>query len=200
MKLLIDTDAFCKLGTGGLLLDGLNLLGVDLAACGRLAALPHMLRRGRLLKRYGKTACDSLLGIAKAIPPLPSADVHWLDLLAGVPDIDSGEVQLFAVAAQHELFVMTGDKRALRAVRNIPGYAPALANRIIALEPLLHALCLHLGDEVVRQRLGTIIEADNTLMICFSSTNQSPRAGLLSYSQALVADIHPLLIWNPPMG
>lgn len=54
MKLLIDNDAFCKIGTGGLLLESLALLGVDLASCGRLPSLPYMLRRGRLPKQYGR--------------------------------------------------------------------------------------------------------------------------------------------------
>jgi len=200
MKLLIDNDAFCKLGTGGLLLESLALLGVDLASCGRLPSLPYMLRRGRLPKHYGQDACDSLIGLAEAIPLLPAIDVQWLDLLAGIPEIDAGEVQLFAAAAQHKLLVMTGDKRALKALKNIPAFAPALAKRIIVLEPLLYVLCMQLGDEVVRQRLGATIEADKILMICFSSTNQSPRTGLISYSKSLATDIHPLLLWDSPMG
>lgn len=200
MKLLIDNDAFCKIGTGGLLLESLALLGVDLASCGRLPSLPYMLRRGRLPKQYGQAACNNLIALAEVIPLLPAIDPQWLDLLAGIPDIDSGEVQLFAAAAQHELFVMTGDKRALMALKTIPTYTTALANRIIALEPLFHALCLRLGDEAVRQRLGSTIGADKTLMICFSSTNQHPRTGLSSFTKSLAADVHPLLLWNFPMG
>jgi hypothetical protein len=200
MKLLIDNDAFCKLGSGGLLLESLALLGVDLGSCGRLPSLPHMLRRGALPRRYGQPACDRLIGMAEAIPLLPAIEVSWLDLLTGVPDIDVGEVQLFAAAAQHKLLVMTGDKRALRALKNIPAYVPALANRIIVLEPMLHALCLHLGDEVVRKHLGPAIGTDKTLMICFSSTNQSPRTGLTSYFKSLATDVHPLLLWDSKTG
>ena len=50
---MIDTDAFCKLGTADLLTDAIGVLGVDIGECGRLAALPYMLRRGRLRRAFG---------------------------------------------------------------------------------------------------------------------------------------------------
>lgn len=137
MKLLIDSDAFCKLGTGGLLQEALRELGANLASCGRLPALPHMLRRGNLPRRYGQGVCESLVAIAETIPRLPVANEQWLDQLTGVPGIDPGEAQLFAAAAQHGLLVMTGDKRALVALKEHPCYVRALANRVVALEPLL---------------------------------------------------------------
>ena len=47
-RLLVDTDAYCKLGVAELLVDAVAVLGVAVDECGRLAALPFMLRRGRL--------------------------------------------------------------------------------------------------------------------------------------------------------
>ena len=38
MRILIDTDAFCKLATGRVLNDSLGLLGADLTECGRVAS------------------------------------------------------------------------------------------------------------------------------------------------------------------
>ena len=49
MRLLIDSDAFCKLAASGLLSDAAALFNGE---CGRLPALPHMLRRGQLLYRW----------------------------------------------------------------------------------------------------------------------------------------------------
>ena len=40
-RLLVDTDAFCKLGVAGLLTDAIGVLGVTVENCGRLAALPY---------------------------------------------------------------------------------------------------------------------------------------------------------------
>ena len=53
MRLLLDTDAFCILAASGLLHDAVDLLGMDLAVCGRLPALPHMLRKGGRRGRCG---------------------------------------------------------------------------------------------------------------------------------------------------
>ena len=71
MKLLVDTDVFCKLGIAGLLDAAAQILGGDRSECRRLAALPHMLRKGRLRDRFGATACDALIPIAEAMPVIP---------------------------------------------------------------------------------------------------------------------------------
>lgn len=200
MKLLIDSDAFCKLGTGGLLLEGLSLLGTDLASCGRLPALPYMLRRGTLPRRFGVAACENLIPIAEAIPRLPIPDNEWLGPLTDVSEIDFGEAQIFAAAAQFGLSILTGDKRALMALKGLPNFTGALAYRVVALESLLLVLCARLGNESVRNQMRPVISQDKSLMICFSSSNPNPRAGLRSYAKALAADVYPLLLWEPPMG
>jgi hypothetical protein len=41
MNLLVDTDAFCKLGVAALLEDAAGVFGARLTECGRLAALPY---------------------------------------------------------------------------------------------------------------------------------------------------------------
>lgn len=46
MNLLVDTDAFCKLGAAGLIEGATGVFGARLPDCGRPPALPHMLRRG----------------------------------------------------------------------------------------------------------------------------------------------------------
>jgi hypothetical protein len=68
MKLLVDTDAFCKLAVSGLLLDAVSLLGADLTECGRLPALPYMLRKGRLRRAFGPEACDALIPLTDKAP------------------------------------------------------------------------------------------------------------------------------------
>jgi hypothetical protein len=50
MRVLLDTDAFCKLAVAEVLHDTLGLLGAEPGDCGRLAALPYMLQRGGLRK------------------------------------------------------------------------------------------------------------------------------------------------------
>jgi len=48
MRLLVDSDAFCKLAASDLLSDAAMLFDAELPDCGRLPALPYMLRRGGL--------------------------------------------------------------------------------------------------------------------------------------------------------
>lgn len=125
MKLLVDTDAFCKLGVAGLLRDAALMLGVELQECGRLPALPHMLRRGSLPRRYGARACEKLISIAQSMPVVPEPSTEWLDRITPIDVIDPGEARILAAAAEFTLAVVSGDKRALRAVKDAEGLAPA---------------------------------------------------------------------------
>ena len=61
MRLLVDTDVYCKLAVSNLFREGIRLLGADLSTCGTLTALPHMLARGRLRKTYGPEVCEGLI-------------------------------------------------------------------------------------------------------------------------------------------
>lgn len=201
MPPLVDTDIFCKLGTTGLLEQALSLFGARVAECGRLPALPHMLQRGQLVKLYGEAACTALLPIASAMPTVPAPPSEWLGRLVNVPLIDPGEAQLFSCAAAGSLVILTGDKRALRALAGVEGFADALAGRIVTLEALLLALCSALGDPAVRsmvQPLASGNRPDQTIKICFSSSNEDPRTALLSYFNALKHEVQPLILWEPP--
>jgi hypothetical protein len=197
MPLLVDTDGFAKLGVAGLLAPLLELLGVELADCRRLPALPHMLRRGSLRRRYGDAACDALIETAEAMTPTPTASTDWVARLVDVPQIDPGEAQLFAVAAESASMLVTGDKRALVAVAKVAGFADALAGRVVTLEGALLGLCAKLGDEPVRAAVAPLLAKDITLRICFSDSNPTPRPPLVSYFDNLKRDVAPLLLWEP---
>lgn len=200
MKLLVDTDAFCKLGVASLLKDAVGLLGAELRECGRLAALPYMLRRGKLQKQFGAEACERLVPIAEEMPLIPQASDVWLEQLTQVQGIDPGEAQMLASAAETGLVVVSGDKRALRALKCIESFVNALDGRIVVLDALLIALCDHLGTEQVRSRIPAMAAADKTLKVCFSAGNDDPRGALLSYQDSLMADLNPLKLWSPRPG
>jgi len=197
MKLLIDTDVFCKLQIAGLLTNVAGLLAARLDDCGRLPALPHMLRRGRLRKLFGEKVCDALVLVAEGMPTIPQPSDIWLDRLTPVEGIDIGEAQLFAAAAERGLFVMSGDKRALRALRDVKGFTAAFASRVIVLEAAILGACDQLGADEVRKRVTRIAAMDKMVQICFSASNQNPTETLLSYFQALGAELDPLVLWNP---
>ena len=197
MRILIDTDAFCKLAIGGMLEDSLNLFGASLSECGRLPTLPHMLRRGRLRTRYGPEICDRLLTVAMDMPVIESLSDTYLDLLIDIPDIDPGEAQLFAKAADTDLYLITGDKRSLRALKNVEGMSDALSGRIVVLESMLLELCETLGPEEMRIRIQGLGQFDNVVGICFSEQNDDPTVCLMSYFHGLAEEVRPLTLWDP---
>jgi hypothetical protein len=197
MKLLVDNDAFCKLGAANLLLEAATVLGATLADCGRLPALPYMLRRGGLRRGFGAQTCDALMPLARAMPTAPAGSAVWLDKLVLAQDIDPGEAQLLAASVENGLPFLSADKRALRAVKSVDGLAPAIAGRAVVMEAILLALCDRLGTEEVRGRLATNMGHDTMIQVCFSPANTDPCAALHSYYRSFSAEVEPLLLWNP---
>lgn len=145
MKLLIDTDAFCKLGITGLLADAVGVFGLTLSDCARLAALPYMLQKGHLVHRYGADICRVLAAQAHRMPVCPEPLSVHVQPLALNAAIDPGEVQLFAAAAQMDLIAISGDKRAIRSLKHVTAVHHALAGRIAVLDAVFLALCEQLG-------------------------------------------------------
>jgi hypothetical protein len=196
MKLLIDTDAFCKLGMAGLLDPAIEALGAA-GGCGRLPALPHMLRRGRLPRTYGADVCERLLREAEKLPSHHDPDAHWLDELTGRREIDPGEVALFAAGATTGSLVLTGDRRAVRALAAVDSLHTALAERVVMLEAMLIRLCDDLGVDEVRRCLEVVRRHDRIISICFSAENPDSRLALHSYHQDFAEEVHPLKLWEP---
>ena len=197
MRLLFDTDLFCKLGIAGLLPDAAHRIGGDMGNCERLPALPHMLRRGRLRQKLGAAACDALLPIAEQMSVLGQASTTWLEQLQAVEEIDPGEAQIFAAAAEHGAMVISGDKRAMRAIKNIEPFPRALNRRIVVFETVLIALCQGLGIEETRRRVQCLLGIDQVVKICFSNPGTDPQECLRSYFDNLSNELDPLVLWSP---
>jgi hypothetical protein len=197
MKLLFDTDAFCKLGIANLLHDVAHIFGATLQECGRLYALPYMLRKGTLRKLYGGPTCDALISVVNEMPAFPDASVTWLEQVTGVVDIDPGEAQIFALAAEHGQPFVSGDKRALKALKDINEFVPPLHGRVITLEAILLTICDTIGQDNMRQRVSPLIGLDRMVAVCFSPDNPSPTDALSSYYRNLQATLTPLQLWNP---
>lgn len=197
MRLLVDTDAFCKLGVGCVLEEAISVFGVSLAECARLPALPHMLRRGALRRQYGEGVCDNLIDVAEGMPIAAAASAVWLDKLVAMPDVDPGEAQIFAAAAEAGILAISGDKCALRAVSRVPDFIEALDRRVAPMEALLICLCSDLGMEEIRRRLSALTGVDTVVRVCFSADNADPERALASYHRKLEAEVAPLRLWEP---
>ena len=197
MKLLVDTDVFCKLGIASLREDAARIFGASLQECGRLPALPFMLRKGKLRKLFGDLACDALIPVADSMLEVPQPSVTWLEKLTAIEAIDPGEVLIFARAGESGLLLWTGDKRALRALKAIEGFTPALAGHVVVLEAIMLALCDRFGHEEMRQRIAPLAVVDRMIEVCFSSGNPDPSTALMSYYRTLEIELAPLKLWNP---
>ena len=196
MRLLVDSDAFCKLAASGLLSDAAGLFHAELGDCGRLPALPHMLRRGRLRRTYGTRACERLIPLAERMPPVVGSPTSWLEELAHIPDIDPGEAILFATAADLRIPVVTGDVRSLRALKSLDRFPEALEGRIAVLEAILLALCGQLGTAAVRARVKSAPQVDTVMRICFSPDVEEPESALRSYLRDRKKELVPLVLWS----
>jgi hypothetical protein len=197
MRLLLDTDAFCKLGAGGLLQSAAAILGVAWPECLRLPALPQMLRRGRLWRSLGDALCADLLPLAEGLSAVSAAPSDYLDQLSNLTAVDPGEAQLLAHVAASGDLLLTGDKRALRVVKDLPGLTAALAGKIVLPEAILLALCIQSGDDQIRTAMAPALVLDTMLRTCFSAGNPAPRAGLASYWGCSVRELAPLVLWSP---
>jgi hypothetical protein len=198
LPLLIDTDAFCKLAMAGVIDETLNLLGSDRPHCSRLPGLPHMLRRGRLRKNLGDAICDSLIPIAESLPIVGQASSAWLDLLAPISAIDPGEAQLFALAAEKRITVLSADKRAIQVLKNVPEFVEPLGSRIVVLEAALLGVCRVHGSNLVQTRIGALKSHDTMVRIVFSSGNPHIEAALESYLNHAATEAAPIDLWRPP--
>lgn len=195
--LLVDTDAFCKLGIAGLLEEAVAVLGTELTACGRLPALTHMLRRGSLPRTYGAKACEALLTTAERMLAIPAADPKSLDPFVSISDIDPGEAQILATAVGSQALLLSGDKRALRALAALTAQLNALKGRVVTIEAILLELANRIELTELRKRAALLAPFDQTIRICFSSGNADPLSGLRSYFESLESEVSPLGLWKP---
>jgi hypothetical protein len=130
---------------------------------------------------------------------MPAAPPKWLDVLTGATDIDPGEAQLVAMAAEAGALLLTGDKRALRSVAKLATLAEALKGVVITFEAILLRMCETMGDAAVRSALSPLAE-DQLVRICFSPGNPDPKAALRSYQENLQEELRPLVLWDPATG
>ena len=86
-----------------------------------------MLRRGRLREKLSGVVSDVLHPIAEQITAMEEPSDEWLDLLVNHPAIEVGEAQIYALAAEHGLRVLTGDKRSLLELSKLRAFLYPLA-------------------------------------------------------------------------
>ena len=124
------------------------------------------------------------------------------DALAGA-ELDEGESQLLAVLiVRSAALLLTGDKRAVRAMEPVvdaAGYTERVAHRVACLEQIAMALVGRHGAEAIHRRVCGEAAVDKSLANCFSCASgfcrqESILDGLRSYIADLRRDAPRVLV------
>jgi hypothetical protein len=204
MRLLIDVDAMCKLAHWNLL-DALPMLtGIPWTACAYLASLKF-----RALKAQGKLdgrlfrVTDAANEVVRVIglmgAPLTS-DKALLPSFQDVTGIDAGEaVLLSSLASTQGAILLTGDKRAMRALAAMDRTArQPFDQRILPIERVLLAALDRHGLEWLRSRVCPWKAIDMAVSVVMGSRcdahEAAVREALNVYLAEMISFCEPTLI------
>jgi hypothetical protein len=144
--LCVDSDIFTLMAAAGRLDRLPALAGVAPDAIRRLAALPHMLAKGKAFRDYPQAARDTALAAANVVPGLTErpTDNNTYNRLAGTPGIDPGEALLFAVMAEQPVYwLATADRRSLVSLATaaeVDDIRQRVAGRVVSFEAVFFRL------------------------------------------------------------
>jgi len=197
---LIDSDSATCMCKFGFVDDLTKALGVPLQALCILPQLRYQLNLAKPAKALEKLGSIEAVEQAQwltahATEVIVLADSANQALLEATPDIDGGELALFAALLDStDSGLITGDKRALIALSKVEG---AIADglvwvRILCTEEAIALLIKHLGHAYVSGKVRACPEANVGLSIVFGRTapnsEESTSVALKSYIKELVAN------------
>ena len=212
----LDNDIIKKLATFELFDETIKLFEADFTEVRVLATAKHKFRgdlkkleKGRLrrpearLVNYKKT-----IALVETLPPIGQADVEddLFGQLSTFDGIDAGEAVLTTYVAQMlqkdetgEAFILTGDKRYLRALAEValPELQMLFANRFWCLEQLILRDICEYGFEAVRDKVVPVRDCDRACKAVFGSGLKSTEDNIVltisGYIEALRAETGDLL-------
>jgi hypothetical protein len=203
MALLVDVDALAKSAHWQLLPEIPECLAVPLAECATLTSARFRAQRA-LTKPDGKpfhnveAAQAALDAIAKMLPAV-APDGACLPYLQKVAGIDAGEAVLLSSIANSDTRLLTGDKRALKALANLqPDQRAPFEGRIILIEQLIQQALKRHGLPWLRERICPHLQIDNAMANIMGSRCdaglESVQEGLASYIGEIERSASPSLI------
>ena len=197
---LLDSDAATCMCKFGFVNDLAKALGVPLQALSILPQLRyqlHLLKPAKALKKLGSIeAVEQAQWLtANATEVIVLVDSANHALLEATPDIDGGELALFAALLDsNDSGLITGDKRALIALSNVKGLISddLVWVRILCTEEAVALLIKQFGHSYVSGKVRERPDANVGLSIVFGRTAPSSDEGtsvaLMSYIKELVSN------------
>jgi hypothetical protein len=184
VELLVDVDVLAKLAHWRLLPELPAFVGFEWAQMSTVASLRFRAQRattapdGKLFHN-ADAACAAVDALA-LMAPLPTADPTRLAAFQDATDIDAGEAILFALLdGVADRYVLTGDKRAVRALSHLPSARRALLQgRLLVLESVFMRVLDLRGIEWLRERVCPSRHLDKTIAIALGSQCDAPLAAV----------------------
>lgn len=197
-KYLIDSDVARCLCSYELIEDLATAIGVTLADFFILSQLKyqlHLSKPDKALKKLGtpQAVQQAQRLVSQASEVVVMADSANYVLLDGTPDVDGGELALFAALCESpSTGLVTGDKRALVAFGKVTGPIESKFTwaQILCLEEAIARLIDHFGLDHVSKAIRTHPGTNTALEMIFGRTSASEakdvNEGLASYLNDLV--------------
>lgn len=203
--LFLDADALSKLAHWNILPLLPNLLGfpwseITTITSLRFRAHAAVAKPDRKLFHTSAAAQAAVDCIAQTAP-CPVPDAETLEAFSNVPQIDAGEAVLFSlVMAQPGARLLTGDKRALRALAKHP-LAANFDGKIICVEQVMKLALEAYGREWLLTNVGPQVQIDQAAAIILGSRQDAPleqiNDALHSYIAEMIGLKDPSLLWMP---
>lgn len=180
VDLLVDVDVLAKLAHWGMLPELPTFVEVDWPRMSTVPSLRFRAQRaattpdGKLF--HSTDAARAVMRAVSQMAPLPTVDPTRLAQFQDATDIDAGEAILFALLdGVADRCVLTGDKRAVRALSQLPATRRVLLEgRLLILEAVfLKALDLR-GIEWLRKLVCPSRELDKAISIALGSRCDAP--------------------------
>ncbi len=204
MKLLIDVDALVKMAHWRMLPELPGSLDISWSNCATVSSLKFRASRaatepdGKLFisTQAAQAAVLAIAEMSELAEPLPG----HLELFQDISGIDAGEAILFAgIMGDDSTYVLTGDKRALRALSNLPAESRMqMAGRIYSLEQILLVMLQKNGLGWLRDRVCPERKLDKAVDAIMGSRCDAPaesvREGFASYIRELASLYDPSLL------
>ena len=168
MILLSDNDLVVKLAQCDLLDEALSSLEAKRSECFVLSTIKHSLRLGnpdKSIERYvgSPQAFERINDFLEHCSVLPEAPIlDLIDHLVDIPEIDVGEQALFLHAKSNhdnnlDYFMLTGDKRALRAICAYDQLQEFefLRTKVVCLESCMMDMIDYAGFDYINEKVST---------------------------------------------
>lgn len=203
MIFLTDNDIVLKLAQFDLLDEAVDALDTKLADIFVTSTARFKFKvvkeQEKGVRRWGATThariCEFLNSVK--IIDWQSSDEELL-LLQSVPGIDAGEAVLFSATAKTtEFWLVTGDKRSLRAIASAPScvkIAKRISRRVLCLEQIILLIIERKGFDYVKNKIvpALALEVDSAIRAAFGSGMEATKPNAVASLNGYIEELKQL--------